>query len=126
MPPVPPDQVAPYGTSQSASEEPVHLTMDELARRWRVTTRVGAYARCDLAGDSCSQSHWFWRSSSAPCTASSFAPRGKVATAPVAPSPGDRTQRKQRGGGNASGPTFDGAGGNASGRTSEGSGRYRL
>jgi hypothetical protein len=34
MPPVPPDQASPYGAAK-ANGEPAHLTMDELAQRWR-------------------------------------------------------------------------------------------
>jgi len=36
MPPVPPDQVSPYSASAAgANGESAHLTMDELAHRWR-------------------------------------------------------------------------------------------
>src|SRR5262249_17425524 len=42
MPPVPPDQVSPYGAPQAVTQDglPAHLTMDELAQRWRRTRKT--------------------------------------------------------------------------------------
>jgi hypothetical protein len=39
MPPIPPDQRSPYGAPEAVNRDanclPTHLTMEELARRWR-------------------------------------------------------------------------------------------
>jgi hypothetical protein len=54
MPSIPSDQFSPYGLPDSADltadGEPTHLTMDELARRWRRTRKTVErhYARWGL------------------------------------------------------------------------------
>ena len=47
---IPPDQVSPYGVNLDADGAPTHLTMDELARRWRRTRKTieRHYARWGL------------------------------------------------------------------------------